>query len=172
MNQPANKSASESGKGSAKAKDAFRTISEVADELDVPQHVLRFWETKFPLVKPVKRAGGRRYYRPQDVELLRQIQRLLHDDGYTIKGVQKVLKSARGVASAIEKAREVGVETAADEVTGELVEAVPAVAAVVPMASAAEGDQKVSKAMREALQQTLSELKSVRTEIDTLLSRL
>jgi len=123
-------------------------------------------------VKPVKRAGGRRYYRPQDVELLRQIQRLLHDDGYTIKGVQKVLKSARGVASAIEKAREVGVETAADEVTGELVEAVPAVAAVVPMASAAEGDQKVSKAMREALQQTLSELKSVRTEIDTLLSRL
>ncbi|MEM6902514.1 MAG: MerR family transcriptional regulator, partial [Pseudomonadota bacterium] len=93
-----------------KTKDAFRTISEVSDELDVPQHVLRFWETKFTLVKPLKRAGGRRYYRPQDLELLREIQRLLHDEGYTIKGVQKVLKSARGVASGIEKAREVGVQ--------------------------------------------------------------
>jgi DNA-binding transcriptional MerR regulator len=76
----------------AKSPEAFRTISEVADALEVPQHVLRFWETKFSQVKPMKRGGGRRYYRPEDVDLLRQIRRLLYHEGYTIKGVQKVLR--------------------------------------------------------------------------------
>ncbi|HXL98380.1 MAG TPA: MerR family transcriptional regulator [Rhizomicrobium sp.] len=76
----------------AKSPEAFRTISEVSAELDVPQHVLRFWETRFAQVKPVKRAGGRRYYRPDDVDLLRGIRSLLYADGYTIKGVQKVLR--------------------------------------------------------------------------------
>lgn len=76
----------------AKSPDAFRTISEVATELDVPQHVLRFWETKFSQIKPLKRAGGRRYYRPGDVGLIRGIQALLYGDGYTIKGVQRILK--------------------------------------------------------------------------------
>jgi DNA-binding transcriptional MerR regulator len=75
-----------------KADGAFRTISEVADELDVPQHVLRFWETKFSQVKPLKRGGGRRYYRPEDVSLLKHIHNLLYTEGYTIKGVQKLLK--------------------------------------------------------------------------------
>ncbi len=75
-----------------KADGAFRTISEVADELDVPQHVLRFWETKFTQVKPLKRGGGRRYYRPEDVSLLKHIHNLLYTEGYTIKGVQKLLK--------------------------------------------------------------------------------
>jgi DNA-binding transcriptional MerR regulator len=75
-----------------KSADAFRTISEVAGELDVPQHVLRFWEGKFTQIKPLKRAGSRRYYRPDDVALLRGIRALLYSDGYTIKGVQKVLK--------------------------------------------------------------------------------
>lgn len=75
-----------------KSADAFRTISEVAEELDVPQHVLRFWESKFTQIKPLKRAGARRYYRPDDVALLRGIRGLLYSDGYTIKGVQKVLK--------------------------------------------------------------------------------
>jgi DNA-binding transcriptional MerR regulator len=75
-----------------KSPDAFRTISEAADELDVPQHVLRFWETRFAQVKPMKRAGGRRYYRPADVELLKGIRSLLYKDGYTIRGVQKILK--------------------------------------------------------------------------------
>lgn len=70
---------------------AFRTISEVADELDLPQHVLRFWETKFRQIAPMKRGGGRRYYRPQDVELIRRIKSLLHTEGYTIKGVQRML---------------------------------------------------------------------------------
>lgn len=78
-----------------KSQAAFRTISEVADELDVAQHVLRFWESKFPQVRPLKRGGGRRYYRPEDVELLRQIRSLLYDEGYTIKGAQKLLRARR-----------------------------------------------------------------------------
>jgi DNA-binding transcriptional MerR regulator len=75
-----------------KSADAFRTISEVATGLDVPQHVLRFWESRFTQIKPVKRAGGRRYYRPDDVALLRRIRQCLYDQGYTIKGVQKLLR--------------------------------------------------------------------------------
>ena len=75
-----------------KAPDAFRTISEVADELDLPQHVLRFWETRFSQIKPMKRGGGRRYYRPDDVDLLRGIRHLLYGEGYTIRGVQRLLK--------------------------------------------------------------------------------
>jgi DNA-binding transcriptional MerR regulator len=75
-----------------KSPDAFRTISEVAGALDVPQHVLRFWESKFNQIKPLKRGGGRRYYRPQDVDLLRGIRTLLYNDGFTIKGVQKVFR--------------------------------------------------------------------------------
>lgn len=75
-----------------KAPDAFRTISEVAEDLKVPQHVLRFWETRFSQIKPMKRAGGRRYYRPDDVDLLRGIHHLLYGEGYTIRGVQRILK--------------------------------------------------------------------------------
>jgi DNA-binding transcriptional MerR regulator len=76
----------------AKSAEAFRTISEVADDLDVPQHVLRFWEARFSQIRPVKRAGGRRYYRPDDIDLLRGIKTLLYTEGFTIKGVQKVLR--------------------------------------------------------------------------------
>lgn len=76
----------------SKAAEAFRTIGEVAEELDVPKHVLRFWEGKFPQIRPMKRGGGRRYYRPEDMELLRGIRHLLHAEGYTIKGVQKILR--------------------------------------------------------------------------------
>jgi DNA-binding transcriptional MerR regulator len=75
-----------------KSPDAFRTISEVAEHLDTPAHVLRFWESRFPQIRPVKRAGGRRYYRPSDVSLLAGIKRLLHDEGLTIRGVQKILR--------------------------------------------------------------------------------
>jgi DNA-binding transcriptional MerR regulator len=75
-----------------KGPDAFRTISEAAEELGVPQHVLRFWETKFSFIRPMKRAGGRRFYRRQDIDVLRGVRRLLHDEGYTIKGVQKLHK--------------------------------------------------------------------------------
>ena len=73
-----------------KGPEAFRTISEAADELSVPQHVLRFWETKFAFIRPMKRAGGRRFYRPSDIAVLRGVRRLLHDEGYTIKGVQRL----------------------------------------------------------------------------------
>lgn len=98
------------GRSHPKSAEAFRTISEVAQELEVPQHVLRFWESRFPQVRPLKRAGGRRYYRPDDVALLRRIRQCLYDQGYTIKGVQKLLREGalkgegplpRPVASAV-----------------------------------------------------------------------
>ena len=89
MNRPL---ASEPAPRLDKGPDAFRTISEVADDLDVPQHVLRFWETRFTQIKPLKRGGGRRYYRPDDIDLLKGIRHLLYGEGYTIKGVQRILK--------------------------------------------------------------------------------
>ena len=88
-----------------KSADAFRTISEVADELDLPQHVLRFWETRFMQIRPLKRGGGRRYYRPDDVDLLRAIRHLLYGEGYTIKGVQRLLKE-HGVRMVVQLPRQ------------------------------------------------------------------
>jgi len=88
----------------AKGPEAFRTISEAADELGVPQHVLRFWETKFSFIRPMKRAGGRRFYRPQDLMVLRGVRALLHEDGYTIKGVQRLHKE-HGVRRLLAAAR-------------------------------------------------------------------
>ena len=85
-----------------KAPTAFRTISEVADDLHIPQHVLRFWETKFPQLKPLKRGGGRRYYRPEDIALLRRIADLLYTQGYTIKGVQRLLRDGGLVVGGID----------------------------------------------------------------------
>ncbi|OLF78026.1 hypothetical protein AWH62_05045 [Maricaulis sp. W15] len=84
-----------------KSADAFRTISEAAEELDIPAHVLRFWESKFAQISPLKRAGGRRFYRPQDLQLLRGVKRLLYEDGYTIKGARKYFKD-HGVAAVME----------------------------------------------------------------------
>ncbi|MDR3471711.1 MAG: MerR family transcriptional regulator [Devosia sp.] len=108
-----------------KSPDAFRTISEAAEELDLPQHVLRFWETRFSTIKPLKRGGGRRYYRPEDVLLLKGIRHLLYDQGFTIKGVQRILKDqgARNVI-AIGEGRPVepmvpnAADAAADEAPG------------------------------------------------------
>lgn len=85
-----------------KSNQAFRTISEVSTELEVPAHVLRFWETKFPQIKPMKRGGGRRYYRPEDISLLKGVQAMLHVDGYSIKGVQKALRE-QGVRAISER---------------------------------------------------------------------
>lgn len=85
-----------------KSREAFRTISEVAEELDLPQHVLRFWESKFSQIKPLKRGGNRRYYRPDDVRVLSAIKKLLHSDGYTIRGVQKLFKS-QGVKATLDQ---------------------------------------------------------------------
>jgi DNA-binding transcriptional MerR regulator len=108
-----------------KSPDAFRTISEAADELDLPQHVLRFWETRFSNIKPLKRGGGRRYYRPEDVMLLKGIRHLLYDQGFTIKGVQKILKDQ-------------GVRHVAAIGNGGAVEAMPLAGADAQMAAAVE----------------------------------
>jgi DNA-binding transcriptional MerR regulator len=93
-----------------KGPEAYRTIREVADSMDLPQHVLRFWETRFPQIRPLKRAGGRRYYRPDDIERLRLIRRLLYDEGYTIKGVQKLFKEqgVEALSNAVEPAAGAG----------------------------------------------------------------
>src|SRR5687767_1426349 len=93
-----------------KAPDAFRTISEVAEDLDLPQHVLRFWETRFTQIKPMKRGGGRRYYRPEDVDLLKGIRLLLYGEGFTIRGVQRLLKE-KGAAFVVEAGQNGTVET-------------------------------------------------------------
>src|SRR5476649_2719922 len=114
-----------------KSAQAFRTISEVATELDVPQHVLRFWESKFTQVRPLKRAGGRRYYRPEDVDLLRRIRQLLYNNGYTIKGVQRLLRDVTRLPDSGEPESEGApedVEAAEPVETGEA-ETVPAAAA-------------------------------------------
>ena len=93
-----------------KAPEAFRTISEVASDLDLPQHVLRFWETRFTQIKPMKRGGGRRYYRPEDIDLLRGVRLLLYSEGFTIRGVQRLLKE-KGVAFVVEVGQTGSVET-------------------------------------------------------------
>lgn len=123
-----------------KSPEAFRTISEVAETLDVPPHVLRFWETRFAQVKPVKRGGGRRYYRPEDVRLLRGIRGLLYDDGMTIKGVQKILRE-RGIRHVIG----LGAEAEPDEAVVEAA-AAPAPRAPAPPASAPRANGAVPAA--------------------------
>ncbi len=97
---------STSSASKSKSDGAFRTISEVANLLDVPQHVLRFWESKFSQLKPLKRGGGRRYYRPEDVQFLIRVRDLLYDDGYTIKGVQKLLRQSGSIRAFVSDAGE------------------------------------------------------------------
>ena len=133
----------------AKGPDAFRTISEAADELHVPQHVLRFWETKFNFIKPMKRAGGRRFYRPSDISVLRGVRRLLHDEGYTIKGVQK-LHREQGVKRLV--------------AAGEGTAAAPAQAAAPTAAAVAK-----AKGGKQALLDALHDLESAKARLDGLL---
>lgn len=145
-----------------KAGGAFRTISEVAEELNVQQHVLRFWETKFNQIRPMKRGGGRRYYRPEDVALLKHIHTLLYSEGYTIKGAQKLLKgqskgsiaAAHSATEAAEKAR----STASNIAPITTQAAKPVVAA--PQAQAVQAE--LPQVMVEALQGMLSDLKELR----------
>ncbi|MEM8750918.1 MAG: MerR family transcriptional regulator [Pseudomonadota bacterium] len=142
----------------SKSPDAFRTISEVAEELDLPQHVLRFWETRFKQIKPMKRGGGRRYYRPDDVDLLRGIRHLLYAEGYTIKGVQRILKEQgnRFVMAAPEGGTEVLLEQQAP-----LKQALP-VSQIVSQPKAAP-DQDSN---RNALQSALTELLECKRLLD------
>lgn len=130
-----------------KSSSAFKTISEVADELDVQQHVLRFWETKFSQIRPLKRGGGRRYYRPEDMELLKKIHHLLYTEGYTIKGVQKLLRE-KGKASVM-------AESPVPQNNNE-----PA-----PEASTVESAHAMNTAQRAALKAVLAELKDLRAII-------
>ena len=131
------------GRGNAKSAVAFRTISEVAAQLDVPTHVLRFWETKFSQIHPLKRGGGRRYYRPEDIDLLRRIRELLYNDGYTIKGVQKLLREG-GVR---------GLDVAALR-AGRII--------APPKPAAAKAGSKLEKRTRRELEKTLDDLISLR----------
>ena len=143
-------SKSYAGKSGEKSSNAFRTISEVADDLGVQQHVLRFWETKFKQIKPMKRGGGRRYYRPEDMEVLRLIQHHLHNNGYTIRGVQKLF-------------REKGLKTAMSEYhNGADAEVAPTAAVKLADTISADdvaGDPALIKAL-------LAELKSLRASLD------
>jgi DNA-binding transcriptional MerR regulator len=141
---------SENKNAPRKADGAFRTISEVAEELDVPQHVLRFWETKFSQVKPLKRGGGRRYYRPEDVALLKHIHYQLYTEGYTIKGVQKLLKG--------QGKNQIAAQVIAAE------EEAPLAAAKVeaPAPQAAPKVSDLSDRQRSALEDMLAELKQLR----------
>ena len=146
-----------------KAPEAFRTISEVADELSVPKHVLRFWEAKFTQLKPMKRGGGRRYYRPEDVALLRGIRFLLYDDGYTIRGVQKLLREngPRYVMDYTRRAVEAeeGVEPGPRDIPDVAAEAAKSMGAHARRAAALHA---ASGADQEALGAVLHELEACR----------
>lgn len=134
----------------SKGPEAFRTISEAAEELKVPQHVLRFWETKFAFIRPMKRAGGRRFYRPQDIAVLQAVRRLLHDEGYTIKGVQR-LHREQGLAHLVAAGQG---------------EAPPPEAGFRELL-----DGELDEAARDRLSQALADLEGAKARLDALLKR-
>lgn len=164
------------GSSQVKSATAFRTISEVATELDVPQHVLRFWETRFPQIRPLKRGGGRRYYRPEDVELLRAIQRLLYKDGYTIRGVQRLLREHRSDLLALSggdpagEAEAASVGTSPDSsINGQPEESMPdSVPADPVFVALTPPPPTIAPAVRQELEGLLDELKAMKTLLDTL----
>ena len=137
-----------------KSPSAFRTISEVADELHIPQHVLRFWETRFPQVKPLKRGGGRRYYRPDDIALLRSIAHLLYIQGYTIKGVQRLLREGGGAL-----AEDIPPASEAERREGEMADELDL---SPPLPSRSPEPTRASSPSRNALLDLLAELEAMR----------
>lgn len=142
----------------AKSPNAFRTISEAAEEVGAPQHVLRFWETKFSFVAPLKRAGGRRFYRPQDVVLLKAVRRLLHDEGLTIKGVQRLFK-------------EQGVKKLASWGDPDGLVSFEPDGAAAPAASEPVATPAPTAGSSVRLRQVLAELEGARARLDAVLSR-
>ena len=150
------------GPGGGKSPEAFRTISEVATELELPQHVLRFWETRFATIRPLKRSGGRRYYRPEDVALLRRIRDLLREKGYTIKGVQKLLRQGGERVAAISGAAETPVVLAPHAAEPEA--AGPSPADTDPAGPSNGGGKAslLSPPAREELETVLAELEALR----------
>ena len=156
-----------------KSPDAFRTISEAAEELDVPQHVLRFWETRFTQVKPMKRAGGRRYYRPADVELLQGIRSLLYKEGYTIRGVQKIFKedgvayvSGVGRGEIEPRKRDGALEKAPPPGTAKSAPRVGKPAPVAPAAAAVKMVNRLSDSHADMLRAALRDLGDARKLLD------
>ena len=141
----------------AKSPNAFRTISEAAEAVGAPQHVLRFWETKFPFVTPVKRAGGRRFYRPQDIVVLKAIRRLLHDEGLTIKGVQRLHKE-QGLAR---------LAAYGDPEAGFSMDAGPGAA----HATSVEASAPTGARSESGLRAILTDLESARARLDAVLAR-
>lgn len=141
-----------------KSAAAFRTTGEVAEELDLPAYVLRFWETKFPQVKPLKRSGGRRYYRPEDVDLLRRIRQCLHQQGYTIRGVQQLLHD--GGLRAGELPRR----------DGDAEDATPALVDLDPLAAPPDPAADAEPALRSALEELRRELLDLRALIGEMLA--
>jgi DNA-binding transcriptional MerR regulator len=137
---------------SGKSAGAFRTTTEVAQELDLPAHVLRFWESKFPQISPLRRGGGRRYYRPEDVELLRRIRRCLHQEGYTIRGVQKLLREG-GLRDAPAPGTAPGIE-------------------IEPPAASPDGAPAAAPPSDEALQAALEDVRRELVAIRALLAKL
>ncbi|MCJ9430410.1 MerR family transcriptional regulator [Kordiimonas marina] len=143
-----------------KGREAFRTISEVADELDLPQHVLRFWESKFSQIRPLKRGGNRRYYRPDDVQLLMAIKQLLHADGYTIRGVQNLFK-AQGLKATIAQALRLEGEEG-DVAEAQSVDEQPSSHEMAPQVT--EGADE--GADTDALRAVLAKLRKIRARLD------
>lgn len=175
--------ASTSAQIGSKSPEAFRTISEVSTDLEVPQHVLRFWEGRFAQIKPVKRAGGRRYYRPEDVDLLRGIRALLYLEGFTIKGVQKVLRE-RGLRYVTELGRgEIGFERPSPRKLAEFIPVPPeepqfARAALAVLEQALEEPMPASapafdgmKIEHEKLEALLAELEQLKVRLHDVRSR-
>jgi DNA-binding transcriptional MerR regulator len=148
-----------------KAPNAFRTISEVADELHIPQHVLRFWETKFPQIKPLKRGGGRRYYRPDDIQLLRRISDLLYIQGYTIKGVQRLLREGGGQLAEDIPPAPPAERAAAEAERAEPTPSLPGFEPPRPAPAAPPRDDEAAR-LRGVLEQVLAELVALRALLD------
>lgn len=166
-----------------KSPDAFRTISEVAEDLDLPQHVLRFWETRFPQIKPMKRGGGRRYYRPDDVALITGLKALLYGQGYTIKGVQRILKEqgaksvqavGRGgalpLAAPVQNIEEL--RARADERDMMSPQPMPdAAVPLVPAGTSGPAPQQVQRDVRAVLREALGDIEAARNELARALAR-
>ncbi len=152
-----------------KAPDAFQTIREVAEGLDLPQHVLRFWETRFKQIRPMKRGGGRRYYRPEDVDLLRGIRLLLYGEGFTIKGVQRLFKE-KGIGFVVAVGQTGSVETVTlDESGSEVAEKAASPSSPEPANKAGKGGlagEGLSKARQRQLEGVLSQLMDVKRLLD------
>ncbi len=160
------------GAGVLKGPDAFRTISEAADELGVPQHVLRFWETKFSFIRPMKRAGGRRFYRRQDLDVLRGVRSLLHEEGYTIKGVQRLHKEqgVRRLMAAAGGEVDPGLLAELEAAEADAQRTVDLLDTDLPAAEAA-GPAGMTPETRARLKAALDEMRAVKTRLDALLAQ-